>query len=95
MTIVELLAEVGADNIKYQKLDECLIRAHSAKRGVDITFGTSETGVAELMAGDGPFGFILWIDRTTVRCVQAKMKRARPRRRRNRSHDRRTSAAHH
>lgn len=51
MTIVELLAAVGADNLAYQKLDECIIRADRVKRGTNITFGTDIRRARELRRG--------------------------------------------
>lgn len=78
MTIVELLAAVGADNLTYQKLGECLIGVSKARRGVDITFGTVAVTAESLCGITEPthVGFIVWVPIDHARRVQAQIEAA-------------------
>ena len=71
---MELLDAVGADNLTYQKLDDCLIGARKAKRGVDITFGTVAVTAESLCGITEPthFGFIVWVPMEHANRVQAQ-----------------------
>ena len=75
---MELLDAVGADNLTYQKLDDCLLRARSVKRGVDITFGTNVVTAEDLALGDpSHVGFIVWVPIEHARRVQAQIDAAK------------------
>lgn len=72
MTIVELLDAVGADNITFQHLNECLLGAKKVKRGVDITFGTTAVTAESLCGITEPthYGYIVWVPMEHARRVQ-------------------------
>ena len=74
MTIVELLDAVGAENLVFQHLTQCLLRARSVKRGVDITFGTVAVTAESLCGITEPthFGFIVWVPMEHANRVQAQ-----------------------
>ena len=75
MTIVELLAAVGADNLAYQKLDECVLRAERVRRGTKITFGTAIVGPENFVSGEprSHVGFVVWVPVEHAKRVQAQI----------------------
>lgn len=73
MTIVELLAAVGADHLTFQKLDECVIRAQRVKRGCNITFGTAQVSADSFFGEQTHFGIVVWVPIEHARRVQAEI----------------------
>ncbi len=66
MTLLELINIVGPDNIRIQKLDDCVTVASARtkpERGVTLTFFTREITVSEVAQGTGKYGLVVWIPR--------------------------------
>ena len=73
MGIVELVTEIGDENIRAQFLDQCAINLDwSKKKGTKITFGT-EVGINPT-TGTDKLGIVIWLDREAVKAVIAKEK---------------------
>lgn len=63
MKISELIAKYGDDDVQFQNLDNCLIKA-DMKGGVSkITFGTEQPITLD---GAQKLGLIVWLDRKRV-----------------------------
>lgn len=72
VTLTALINAIGDENLRFQNLDHSLINADwTARKGAKITFGTEET-----ITPNGPdkLGLILWLDRTQVAEVMARLK---------------------
>lgn len=83
-TIVELLAEVGVDNLKFQVLSECLcgnLKAISDKKtgrltgGSQLTFGTSES-LGAVAVDQTRDALVVWMDRDKMIAAWTKLKAA-------------------
>jgi hypothetical protein len=65
MSIIELLNQVGLENVKVQFLSECMTRAdwRNKKKATEIAFMTSEVTVGNLLRGTlgEKIGVIIWI----------------------------------
>lgn len=65
MKMSEFIAAVGDDNVQFQPLDGCLIRADSSKGKTRITFGTTQP----VLHDTRDYGIVLWIPRDRVKAV--------------------------
>lgn len=64
MTIEELIHAVGSENIRVQYVHECLVRAQTVKRGVDLTIGTVAVTQGDLLSAEWQnVGILLWVPR--------------------------------
>lgn len=63
MNILQLIANIGSENIQVQYLDECTVRAQATKAGTHVTFGTTALTPGDLLTGKGKYGIVLWMDR--------------------------------
>ena len=75
MTFSEFIEAVGNDNVKYQKLNECLSGQQQQKKGfVQISFATQEISIADLIS-DNPttLGYVIWLPRDKVQRVINKL----------------------
>lgn len=72
MSIMELIAAVGLENLRIQFLDDDMTSAHwDHKKGSRITFGSD---VTVDIAADRltKLGVVIWMDREQVKSVVAK-----------------------
>ena len=68
MTILELIAAIGNENVQFQNLDQSALSLDwSRKAGGHITFGTTQ----EIIPGEGTkrLGLVLWLDRAAVKAA--------------------------
>ncbi|HEH9411779.1 hypothetical protein [Aeromonas salmonicida] len=63
VSITDLLAAIGSDNIKFQVLQNSLLDIKAKKGGSDVTFCTDAIKPADIFANTGPKGLIIWVDR--------------------------------
>lgn len=68
MTIVELITEVGLENVGIQHLDECIVGATAKKRGgVEVRFITHSMSVKDAWTCEGERqALIVWLPRKKV-----------------------------
>lgn len=65
MTLSELIAAVGDDNVRFQRLDESATELDwNHKSGGRITFATSEVITPK---GTEHFGLVLWLPRDALK----------------------------
>lgn len=70
MKLSELIAKVGDDAVKFQPLDECLLRANfDHAKGTTITFGTRQK---LLPNGTEEYGMVVWLPRDKLKAVIGK-----------------------
>lgn len=67
MSISELLAVIGDDNIAWQNLDDDSLRLNMVGKHTQITFGTS---MSLTPTGTEKLGLIVWLDRDDVKRVR-------------------------
>ncbi|MBF8448299.1 MULTISPECIES: hypothetical protein [Aeromonas] len=63
VSITDLLAAIGSDNIRFQVLQDSLLDIKAKKEGSDVTFCTNAISPADIFANTGPKGLIIWVDR--------------------------------
>ena len=64
MTIHELIGMFPASSIRLERVDQNFVRCCTNKSGVtELTVVTGATQAKLLLAGEGPIGCLLWIDR--------------------------------
>jgi hypothetical protein len=62
MTITEMISAIGDDNIKYQWLIECFIKANIKPRFADVLFRTERENAMSLTSNNPDVvGIILWV----------------------------------
>ncbi|WP_429124972.1 hypothetical protein [Aeromonas allosaccharophila] len=62
VSITDLLAAIGSDNIRFQVLQNSLLDIKAKKEGSDVTFCTNAISPADIFANTGPKGLIIWVD---------------------------------
>lgn len=67
--LVELITEIGNDNLEFQPLDSCITDMKACKGHRKYTFG-SEMGFD--LDGTTKAGFVVWIDRDKLTEFMAK-----------------------
>ena len=72
MNVIELVSQIGIENVKIQSIGQSLIKASVKKGHTEITFGTEITPIE--IIGDKPekIGLILWMDGNRVREIKEK-----------------------
>ena len=65
MGIIELLENIGEDNLRLQYVNNSFLTSKDKKRTKDteITFATSEINTTQLCSNTGKVGIIVWVDR--------------------------------
>lgn len=63
VSIIDLLAAIGSENIRFQVLQDSLLDIKAKKEGSDVTFCTNAISPADIFANTGPKGLIIWVDR--------------------------------
>lgn len=68
MSIVELLAAVGPENIIFQRLHESITRIDfGGKKGITVTFGTDQITQYEMLTEDfTKVGIVVWFNKKLV-----------------------------
>lgn len=61
-SIIDFLAVIGSENIKFQLLSQCLMNAKARKRDTVITFATDVTARLGASTNTGFDALILWVD---------------------------------
>tara|TARA_R110000824_G_scaffold205804_4_gene390745 strand:+ start:291 stop:521 length:231 start_codon:yes stop_codon:yes gene_type:complete len=61
-TILDLLAEVGVDNIEYQTLNASLVNAKQKGRDTELSFLTNQITTTDVAIGSGKKGIIIWVE---------------------------------
>jgi hypothetical protein len=78
-TIIDLLNDVGIDNVGYQMLNSgahpCLTNINTGKRGDStVTFGTDALNAMQVANNTGRVGIIIWAEREPYEAAVKKMK---------------------
>ena len=63
MTLSELIANVGNENVRFQLLDTDAAGAQKTKNGTRFTFFTGEAGPEYLLGENSKICLILWMPR--------------------------------
>lgn len=74
MGLIQLLTDIGDENIKVQYIDECTSQYnYTAKRGNKLTVHTDEEFDSR---GMQRFGIVLWVDREKLKEAQRAVQAA-------------------
>jgi hypothetical protein len=73
MTIIELLAGVGVENVTVQNLLESMTNMRQTKGGTSITFMTDQVTAMQIMTDtDERIGIVVWLPKDRARQVRAQ-----------------------
>ncbi|MNQ65049.1 hypothetical protein D3C85_794940 [compost metagenome] len=78
ISVLDLVAAIGVDNLKFQRLDQCLTKSKSVKGGTELSFETSEDimDVTPPFGQAKRFGIVLWCDSAVWDGAVTKLKEA-------------------
>lgn len=72
--LVELLNEIGNEDIKYQNIRNDLTDIVQGKNNLSyVTFGTTEFSPNDLVSNNGKVGLVVWIDSEKVKAAMEKI----------------------
>lgn len=60
--IVELIKEIGNDNILYKNLKNCMTDIKLRKGESEISFVTQQLTPNDVMTNTGKIGIVIWVD---------------------------------
>jgi hypothetical protein len=73
-TILDLLAEVGVDNIEYQTLNTSLVNAKQRGKDTELSFLTNQITTTDVAIGSGKKGIIIWVESDDLSRAYDKVK---------------------
>ncbi|WP_447759398.1 hypothetical protein [Aeromonas veronii] len=62
VSIIDFLAGIGSENIKFQLLSQCMLNAKQKKRDTEVTFATDIIRRVGDSTNNGVDALILWVD---------------------------------
>lgn len=67
-TFVDLLTEIGDENLNYQVIHQCMTGITKKKGGAsEVKFLTDAITPNEVLSNNGKIGIIVWVDREDYR----------------------------
>lgn len=66
MNLLELVDEIGLDNISVQPLNESISNIVTSGEEAKVTFYTTELTPDDMMSDTGNVGLILWVDKQVL-----------------------------